>query len=155
MIHSNFDLFNLLNTWMEVDMRKEINDMLDEGWQIECVHRDGFAKNRLEVSFSHSNLNKFPTPGWIYDKNKFTFSMGRLHVHAVLWPFFCSSEEKSDLLELNKVSIKRSRSERHINRSKFNKDLAKANLENQIRRNTVTMAGNLGSYIPFYPKIVK
>ncbi len=184
-------------------MRQYLMEMINEGWQMESVQKEGLLFGLIEVTFSHWNKYKVPTFGWMYDKDKSYFAEGKIYIKAKILENLLSEEAKlklrwynnkgciinpitskfntyfKDLPSLNmnennpekkSTTMKTDETEdptlkndvnsspsiqTHQEREKFNKRLAKANIENQIKRDIVTRAGNLGYYVPFIPTVVK
>jgi hypothetical protein len=125
-------------------MRQELIQMIGEGWEVVVVGKKQLDEGRLEVIFKHMDLMRRPVEGW--EVKSLYKSEGAIHAHVCLE--LDDEDDRSRYLEFN------SRSASQRSRSEYNKELARANIENQIRRNAVQGAAGLGVYVPFNPKIV-
>jgi hypothetical protein len=134
-------------------MRQELVDMMAEGWEVFVVDKGSLDEGKLRIMFMHDNHNKQPVEGWKVEM--FDIFDGRRR--AVLSLDLDDEYDPSEYLQLNRISARRQSAERQSSygRSEFNKRLAKANIENQIKRDIIQGVTELGVKLPFVPKIEK
>ena len=80
-------------------MGQYLEDMINEGWQIENASKEPsiYDSPWIVVTFSHLDKDKVPTSDWLYDKEESYYSNHRIYIKAKTTMNFLSEDDKLKL----------------------------------------------------------